>query len=220
VTSGLRTADAVLALEGGDVSAAYSGPAGAPVLVLAHGASGSLRCALCTGVAHGLAEAGIGCFRFNFPYAERGDPQPDGLRTLVDAFRRAWEAAADFGTPQWAGGKSIGARIASFAVAEGVPASRLIYLGFPLHERDDVRRMRVAYLYDIAAPMLFVHGSDDELARPDILHRLLRGLGDRATEHVVDGADHSLMTPSGSTAEDYRLGRCLAPIAAQFMRGG
>lgn len=52
--------------------------------------------------------------------------------------------------------------------------------------------------------MLFVSGSRDALAHLDLLKPLVEGLGERATLHVVESADHSLHVhaKSGRTSAD------------------
>jgi predicted alpha/beta-hydrolase family hydrolase len=51
---------------------------------------------------------------------------------------------------------------------------------------------------------LFLQGTRDELAELARLRRVVRGLGARATLHVVDGADHGfdVLKRSGRTAAE------------------
>jgi hypothetical protein len=42
--------------------------------------------------------------------------------------------------------------------------------------------------------MLFVSGSRDALAEMELIKPVVKSLGDLATLHVVDGADHSFRT--------------------------
>src|SRR5215470_8039547 len=59
--------------EKGEVSGLLIRPAGAShLLVLGHGASTTMRHATLRAIAEALAGAGIGTFRYNFPYAEHG----------------------------------------------------------------------------------------------------------------------------------------------------
>ena len=93
------------------------------------------------------------------------------------------------------GGKSMGGRIASQAVAQGAPAEGLVFLGYPLHPpgKTEVRRDR--HLPAIAAPMLFVQGTRDAFARWDLLESLVERLGPRATLHRIEEGDHSFKVP-------------------------
>ena len=58
------------------------------------------------------------------------------------------------------------------------------------------------HLPRIAVPMLFVQGTRDAFARPDLLDAVLARLGEKATLHRIEGGDHSFGVPksSGRTA--------------------
>jgi hypothetical protein len=85
----------------------------------------------------------------------------------------------------------MGGRIASHVVAAGWPAAGLIFLSYPLHPPGQPERLRDEHLYGIRVPMLFIQGSNDAFARPDLLARTLERLP-TATLHVVEGGDHGL----------------------------
>jgi hypothetical protein len=67
----------------------------------------------------------------------------------------------------------------------------LPFLGFPLHPAGKPGTERADHLAKVGIPMLFVSGSRDALGELDLLEPVVRGLGERATLHVVEGADHS-----------------------------
>jgi predicted alpha/beta-hydrolase family hydrolase len=46
--------------------------------------------------------------------------------------------------------------------------------------------------------MLFVSGARDALAETELLEKVVEGLGDQATLHLVPDADHSLRAPAKS----------------------
>ena len=101
---------------------------------------------------------------------------------LVEAWNEAFAEAvgrAD-GRPVLAGGKSMGGRIASMAVAEGMPAAGLVFLGYPLHPPGRPDKIRDAHLDAVPVPMLFLQGTRDTFARPDLLAAVLARLGARA----------------------------------------
>ena len=63
----------------------------------------------------------------------------------------------------------------------------------------------VVHLQQVPAPMLFVQGGrDEEYADLRELQPVLEGLGDRASLHVIEGADHFYDLPPKScrTRED------------------
>jgi hypothetical protein len=65
--------------------------------------------------------------------------------------------------------------------------------------------------------MLFLQGSRDAFARPDLLAGVLARLGPRAEYVEVTGGDHSFRVPGGP--RDARvIGASLAEPAATFIR--
>ena len=178
----------------GDVSAAWHpGKAKAPALVVAHGAGAGMDHPFIAGFCDALAEAGVSALRFNFPYIEAGRRSPGSPKDAIAAYAAAIEAATTrtAGRPVFGGGKSYGGRMASMAAAEGVPARGLVFLGYPLHAPGKPDQVRDDHLYGLGQPMLFLQGTKDPFAQPDVLQRVLARLGDRATYVPVEGAGHS-----------------------------
>jgi predicted alpha/beta-hydrolase family hydrolase len=121
------------------------------------------------------------------------------------------------GLPILAGGKSLGGRIASMCVADGMPAAGLVFLGYPLHPPGKPERVRDRHLYDIRVPMLFLQGTRDPFAQGPLLSKVLDKLGSRAELHAVEGGDHSFRV-RGVKADDREIGAGLAAVAAPFVR--
>lgn len=188
----------------------------APLLILAHGAGRDMNDLLLKGFAEGLAAEGISCLRFNFLYKELGRKAPDPEPILREVWEAAFDRGTEIGSPVWAGGKSLGGRIASMVVADGVPAKGLVFVGYPLHPPGKPERIRDAHLSSIRVPMLFLQGTKDPFARPDLLEKTIRKLGDRATLHPIEGGDHSFRV-RGTPKDDNGTGRTLAQIAARFV---
>lgn len=162
-------------------------------VVLAHGAGGDMRAALLVAMARELAARGLRVVRFEFAYRAAGRSIPDAMPKLV----RAWEAIAAFARglgpgPLVLGGKSMGGRAASMAVAAGLACDGLVFLGYPLHPPGKRDKLRDAHLPEVAPPMLFVQGTRDPLCDLDLLRPVLARVGRRARLHVVEGGDHSL----------------------------
>jgi predicted alpha/beta-hydrolase family hydrolase len=195
-------------------------PAGAEtVLVLAHGAGSGMRAPFMEGFAEEIGRLGVATLRFEFPYMRAGRRAPDRPPVLIDAWRDAFADGVSRagGRRVFAGGKSMGGRIASMAAAEGMPAAGLVFLGYPLHPPGRPEKIRDAHLPDVPVPMLFLQGSRDTFARPDLLAGVLARLGPRAQHVEVAGGDHSFRVPGGP--RDARVvGASLAEPAARFMR--
>jgi hypothetical protein len=202
----------------GEVSAEITGAApGRPIVICAPGAGGDMRNVVLLGFAEGLADQGIACLRFNFPYQERGAKAPDPPPVLLDAWRAVFHRAEEFGGPVWVSGKSMGGRIGSMAVAEGMPAAGLVFLGYPLHPPGKPERIRDAHLDDVRVPMLFIQGTRDPFAKWDLLEGVAKRLAGRAVLHPIEGGDHSFRV-RGRPRDDRGTGRDLAGIAAPFIR--
>jgi len=198
----------------------YPGTAVAPTLVLAHGAGAGHDHPWMTRVAQGLADRGVRVVTFNFPYVEEQRKVPDRGPVLEDAFAAVWRdvvsAAAGL---LFAGGKSMGGRIASQLAARGAfdPApAGLVFFGYPLHPPGKPGQRRDRHLASIDAPLLFLHGTRDPFGSPDEMRGLVAGLP-RATLELIDGGDHSLVAPKRQDPESASLERAIG-LAAAFMR--
>ncbi len=176
--------------------------------VLAHGAGAGMRHAFLDTLAQALAAASFATFRYQFPYMEQGRRAPDPPHLLQATVRSAVQTAQRHfaGLPLVAGGKSLGGRMTSNAVADAPLAGvhGLIFVGFPLHAAGRPGDGRAAHLESVGVPMLFLQGTRDALARLDLIERVCRRLGNRATLHVVEGGDHSfkVLKRSGRTEEE------------------
>lgn len=192
------------------------------LLLLAHGAGAGMRHPFLEGFARRLAERGVATLRYEFPYVRAGRKRPDPSAVLEKSVReavaRALETADDL--PLFAGGKSMGGRMTSRAAAEGglEPLRGLVFLGFPLHAPGRPGTERAAHLERVAVPMLFLQGTRDSLADLDLLRPVCRSLGDPATLHVIEGADHSFRMPRTSGRSDAEVLDELADVASAWMR--
>lgn len=177
--------------------------------VFAHGAGAGMQHPFMQALASGLAERGIAVLRYQFPFIERGARRPDPPSLAQGVVRAAvGEAARRLpGVPLLAGGKSFGGRMSSQAQAtEPLPEVRgLVFVGFPLHPAGKPASARGEHLAQLRLPMLFLQGTRDALADLGLLRQLTGGLGERATLHVVDGADHSFHVLARSGRSDAQV---------------
>ena len=176
------------------------------LLALAHGAGAPMRHPFLGALAHALARNGISTMRYAFPYAQRRAGRPDPPAVLVATVRAALDRAAGLagGLPLLAGGKSLGGRMSSTALAGGNPSGvrGLIFVGFPLHPAGRPSDGRAAHLDDVDVPMLFLQGTRDALADLALVRGVCGRLGTRATLHVVEDADHGFHVPKRSGRTD------------------
>ena len=170
---------------------------GSTAVVLGHGAGGDRSTGMLVDLVETLADSGRQAVLYNFPYSDHGRRAPDP----PDVLERTARAVGDFARSSLGagkvvlGGKSMGGRIASQAVAKGAPAEGLVFLGYPLHPPGRTRIRRDRHLPDIAVPMLFVQGTRDAFARWDLLEALLERLSPLTTLHRVEDGDHSFRVP-------------------------
>jgi predicted alpha/beta-hydrolase family hydrolase len=166
---------------------------GRAVVVLAHGAGAGMRSEFMEFVAERLGTAGFRCLRFEFPYMQAGRRAPDKAGVLEDAWRAVAESARELAgdRPLVLGGKSMGGRIASQAVAAGAPADGLVFHGYPLHPPGRPDRVRKDHLPRVAVPMLFVEGTRDPFCPLDTLRDVVAETGIDARVAVIDDGDHS-----------------------------
>lgn len=66
--------------------------------------------------------------------------------------------------------------------------------------------------------MLFLQGPRDTLATPQLLEPIVKKLGERATLHMVAGADHSFNVLKSSGRTDDDVIEELASTSAAWMR--
>jgi uncharacterized protein len=207
----------------GSVSGLLLRPADARALyVLAHGAGAGMRHRFMESIASALAERGIATLRYQFPYFEAGSRRPDPPGVLEATVRAAVSAARERAPelPVVAGGKSLGGRMTSTAMArrplEGVRG--LVFLGFPLHPARQPGVTRAEHLGRVDAPMLFLQGTRDDLADLGLITSVCAGLGPTATLHVVEGADHSFGVLKRSGRTDAEVMEELALTITEWVR--
>jgi predicted alpha/beta-hydrolase family hydrolase len=191
----------------------------AVTVVLAHGAGAGRDHPWMRRVVTALASHDIETVTFNFPYMDAGRSAPDKPAVLEAHFAQVWqEAARTARGPMLAAGKSMGGRIASQVTAgrgfDPAPAG-LVFFGYPLHPPNQPGKRRDAHLAGIAEPMLFLHGTRDPFGTPDEMRELTASLG-RATLHLIDGGDHSLVVKRKDGADS--IERAVA-VAAGWMAG-
>lgn len=182
------------------------------LMVLGHGSGTPIDRPLMVRLCEALARQGVATFRYNYPYSEGMtayspdmiDPLDVLLATTASAMRAA--NSLSLGLPLFLGGRSMSSQVVSLALSgERWPEVRgLVLYVFPMRWRT-LLADTVDHLQHVRKPMLFVQGGrDDEYADLRELQPVLEGLGDRASLHVIEGADHFYDLPAEScrTRED------------------
>jgi predicted alpha/beta-hydrolase family hydrolase len=132
----------------------------------------------------------------DFPYRTAGRRAPDRPPVLVAAVREeAARLAAAADCPLTAvamGGRSMGGRMCSMAVAEGLPAAALVLISYPLHPPGRPDRLRTEHFPALGVPCLFVSGTRDAFGTPDELMSATAAIPGAVVHHWIAGKDHGL----------------------------
>jgi len=134
--------------------------------------------------------------RVDFPYRKEGRRAPDRAPKLIasvneeaavlvaQALIRPWSLAL--------GGRSMGGRMCSMAVAEGLPALGLALISYPLHPPGKPEKSRTEHLPQLKVPCLFVSGTKDAFGTVDELEAATATIPGPVTHFWLDGGDHGL----------------------------
>lgn len=210
-------------VDGTPVSGVYTRPTdAAATIVVAHGAGAGMEHPFMSGFTRAMDALGFATLRFNFPYREAGRRFPDRPPVAIATWRAVMAAAAaraaaadSPGEPIWASGKSFGGRMASMAVAEGMPAAGLVYLGYPLHPPGRPEKARDEHLVGLTVPMLFLQGRNDPFAIPnEQLDEVVARIGPTATLQWVENANHSFEVKGAKRPAAAVGAELAAPVAA------
>ena len=141
-------------------------------------------------IAESFAEVGVATLRYNFPFKEQGRSRVDAQAVSTATVAAALEYARNESPgPHLLGGHSYGGRMASHAVVDhGLDVAGLVFCSFPLHMPRKPAIKRAEHLDSIAAPMLFLSGTRDGMAQPELLNDIVTRIG--ATVNWLDTADH------------------------------
>lgn len=165
-------------------------------LLLAPGASADRNQPALVAIEEAVAPLGVAVARIDFPYTAAGRRAPDRppvlVATVVDEAAELSRRAALGPDRLVLGGRSMGGRICSVAVAEGLGAAGLVLVSYPLHPPGRPDRLRSDHFPRIAVPCLFVSGTRDAFATPAELESATAAIAGPVTHRWLDGGDHGL----------------------------
>ena len=152
--------------------------------------------------------------RVDFPYRRAGRRSPDRQPVLLQCVR---DEVAAFAQDQSLkprtialGGRSMGGRMCSIAVAEGTPAAGLVLISYPLHPPGRPNDARTAHLPALHVPCLFVSGTRDQFGSPAELEDATAAIPGRVTHVWIEGGNHGLGGKDAAVAaavRDWILGQ-------------
>lgn len=173
-------------------------------LVLTPGASAGRDQPGLVAIDHAVTQLGVEVERVEFPGRTAGKHRPDPPEVCIQTVRAATSALADrlgVATNRLAiGGRSMGGRMCSMAVAEGLEVAALVLISYPLHPPGRSDRLRTAHFPDLHLPCLFVSGRRDAFGAPAELEVETMAIPGPVTLVFVDG-DHSLRKRDAEVAD-------------------
>ena len=151
------------------------------------------------------ALGGVTVERMHFPYTEAGRKAPDRPPVLLEAVRTGAAALAKKAKAKpehlFLGGRSMGGRICSMAVADGLPAKGLVLVSYPLHPPGKPDKLRTEHFPQLRVPCLFVSGTKDTFGKPDELEAATTLIPGDVTHVWVEGGDHGLRRKDAVVAD-------------------
>jgi predicted alpha/beta-hydrolase family hydrolase len=169
-------------------------------LLLAPGAGADRNQAALVAVDEAVAATGVVVERMDFPYRRAGRRAPDRAPVLVASVLEEFAALRARAQRVVAGGRSMGGRMCSMAVAEGMAADGLVLISYPLHPPGRPDRLRTAHLAHLHVPSLWVSGTRDAFGTVTELEEATTAVPGPVTRHWIEGGDHGLRGRDGAVA--------------------
>jgi uncharacterized protein len=145
--------------------------------------------------------AGVTVRRMDFPYRKAGRRAPDRAPVLVAAVVEEARALSEQAEPLVLGGRSMGGRMCSMAVAEGFGAAGLVLISYPLHPPGRPERRRTDHFPNLHVPCLFVSGTRDAFGTPEELEEATAAIPGPVTRRLIEGGDHGLRAKDRAVTE-------------------
>ncbi len=143
--------------------------------------------------------------RIDFPYRREGRKAPDRAPKLIACVNEeAAGLAASAGVEPSSlvlGGRSMGGRMCSLAVAEGLPAAGLVLICYPLHPPGKPEKLRVDHFPQLDLPCLFLSGTKDPFGTPEEFAAHLPAIPGEVTVHWIEGKRHDLKDAEAEIVE-------------------
>jgi predicted alpha/beta-hydrolase family hydrolase len=145
--------------------------------------------------------AGLLVTRMDFPYRKAGRKSPDRPGVLLQAVLDEADQLSPRVDALVLGGRSMGGRVCSMAVADGLPAAGLVLISYPLHPPGRLDRPRTEHFPGLHVPCLFISGTRDAFGTPQELETATAAIPGRVTHRWIDGKDHALRGTEQIVAE-------------------
>ena len=158
-------------------------------LLLAPGASATRDHSALVAIDAAASPLGIVVERIDLP---RGGKAERHVATVERAAAVLAERAGCRAGDVYLGGRSLGGRVCSMAVAGGLPAAGLVLVSYPLHPPGKPDQLRTDHFPSITVPCLFVSGTRDAFGTPAELEAATSAITGAVVHVWVEGADHGM----------------------------
>ncbi len=162
-------------------------------LVLFHGAGGNRDHRLFVALEDHLDVPVARCnfeYRKNNPGRRPPDPMPKLIASIQD---QTAQLAKDWGLKREdlvLGGRSMGGRACSVAIADGLPAAGLLLLSYPLHPPKKPDKLRVEHFPKLDLPVLLIQGASDPFGKEPEFAAHLPAIAGEVTELWLERTGH------------------------------
>ncbi len=174
-------------------------------LLLTPGASATREQPALVAVDEAVTALGVDVERMDFPYTQAGRRAPDRPPVLLEAVcagaRALLERSGVDAGDLFLGGRSMGGRICSMAVAGGLAARALVLISYPLHPPGKPEKLRTDHFPDLRVPCLFLSGTRDTFGTPQELEMATAAIPGDVTHVWIEGGDHGLRRKDALVAE-------------------
>jgi uncharacterized protein len=170
-------------------------------LLLTPGAGADRNQSALVAIDAAATSAGITVERMDFPYRKAGRRSPDRPGVLIEAVREAASALSRRCDRVVVGGRSMGGRMCSMAVAEGLDAAALVLISYPLHPPGRPDKLRTEHFGDITVPCLFLSGTRDAFGSPKELTDATAAIRGLVTHVWMEAKDHGLRGVDGEVSQ-------------------
>jgi len=146
--------------------------------------------------------------RHDFPYRLAGKPFPDKAPVLIASVKehvRAFAESLGVSTSRIViGGRSMGGRMCSLAVADEVDplvVAGLVLVSYPLHPPKKPDTLRIEHLPCVTVPTLCISGTKDNFGTPQELEDAFAVVPGAVTWSWVENGRHELAKSDADVAQ-------------------
>ena len=146
--------------------------------------------------------------RHDFPYRLAGKPFPDKAPVLIASVKehvRSFAESLGVSTSQIViGGRSMGGRMCSLAVADEVDplvVAGLVLVSYPLHPPKKPDTLRIEHLPRVTVPTLCISGTKDNFGTPLELEDAFAVVPGAVTWSWVENGRHELAKSDADVAQ-------------------